>query len=224
MRKYLFPLVIGVCGAAVLMALGLWQLRRLDWKEAHLAEIEARIGADPVALPAAPDPAQDRFLPVQVSGQFTGPQLRVLSGVKGIGAGHRLLAGFQTAEGRSILIDRGFAPQAETRLAPPPGVVDITGNLHWPQEIDSFTPEPDRAQGLWFARDVPGIAAELGTEPVMIVARTISGDAGGVSPQPVDTSGIPNDHREYAMTWFGLMIVWLGMTALLVWRIRRKTV
>lgn len=224
MRRYLFPMVIGICGAAVLISLGLWQLRRLDWKEAYLAEIAAQIGGDPIALPQSFDPETDRFLPVQVAGQFTGGQLRVLSGVKGIGPGHRLIAAFETDDGRRILIDRGFLPQQAPGGTPPDGAVQVTGNLHWPREADKFTPEPDLKADLWFARDVPAMAAHLDTEEVLIVARQVTGDTGDVLPQPVDTSGIPNDHLEYALTWFGLTIVWLGMTALLMWRIRRKTV
>jgi surfeit locus 1 family protein len=66
------------------------------------------------------------------------------------------------------------------------------------------------------------MAAALGTEPVLIVARTDTGD--GITPLPVDTAGIPNNHLNYALTWFCLAAVWLGMTLLLLWRIRRRTV
>jgi surfeit locus 1 family protein len=47
---------------------------------------------------------------------------------------------------------------------------------------------------------------------------------GAIEPMPVDTSGIPNDHMNYAITWFSLAAVWLGMTAYLLWRIRQRTV
>jgi surfeit locus 1 family protein len=43
-----------------------------------------------------------------------------------------------------------------------------------------------------------------------------------VTPLPVDTSGIPNDHLNYAITWFSLAALWMGMTLYLLWRIRRK--
>ena len=98
----------------------------------------------------------------------------------------------------------------------------ITGNLHWPQERDRFTPEPDAASGLWFARDVPQMAAALGTEPVLVVARAVEPADGAFTPLPVDTAGIPNDHLGYALTWFSLAAAWAGMTLLLLWRIRRR--
>ncbi|MFV0303274.1 MAG: SURF1 family cytochrome oxidase biogenesis protein, partial [Paracoccus sp. (in: a-proteobacteria)] len=70
MRRYLFPLILGLGGIAILMSLGFWQLRRLDWKEAMLAEITAKIAAAPVPFDslAAPDPAGDMYLPVSVEG------------------------------------------------------------------------------------------------------------------------------------------------------------
>jgi len=87
--------------------------------------------------------------------------------------------------------------------------------------VDGFTPEPDARTGLWFARDVPAMAAHLDAEPVLVIARDPT--APGIDPIPVDTSGIPNDHFGYAVQWFGLAAVWLGMTAYLLWRIRRRT-
>ena len=52
----------------------------------------------------------------------------------------------------------------------------VRGNLLWPQDSDSYTPPPDPGTGLWFARDVPAMAAKLGTEPTLIVAREPTGD------------------------------------------------
>lgn len=221
-RRMIVPLLIGLLGGAILISLGIWQLNRLAWKEAVLAEIDARIADAPVALPAAPDPQADRYLPVTVTGRFTGEQIDVLVSRKQIGPGIRVIEAFETTDGRRILIDRGFVPQ-DARSAPRlSGPATVEGNLHWPDEVDGFTPAPDATTGLWFARDVPAMAAALNTEPTFIVARRPTG--GDIEPMPVDSSGIPNDHMNYAITWFSLAAVWLGMTAYLLWRIRQRTV
>jgi surfeit locus 1 family protein len=216
------PLLFGLAGAAILIGLGLWQVQRLSWKQGVLAEIAARIVADPVALPLTADPVADRFLPVVVDGSFTGESLQVLVSRKEIGAGVRVIAVLETADGRRVLVDRGFLRDADRGMALTVTTARVTGNLHWPAEVDSYTPPPDARTGLWFARDVPAMAAELNTEPVLIVARAPTGD--GIEPMPVDTSTIPNDHLGYAVTWFSLAAVWLGMTAALLWRISRRTV
>lgn len=227
MRRLIFPLLLGLAGAAVLVSLGLWQLQRLGWKEGVLAEIEARINDAPATLPAAPNPQDHQYLPVAVTASFTGETLDVLVSRKQIGAGFRPVAVALTDDGRRILIDRGFLREAE-RTAPRPGpdagAVPITGNLLWPDELDGFTPDPDLTRGIWFARDLPRMAAHLGAEPVLVVANAPAPPGFAAEPLPVDTSGIPNDHLGYAVQWFGLAAVWLGMTALLVWRIRRRSV
>jgi surfeit locus 1 family protein len=134
------------------------------------------------------------------------------------GAGYRIIAPMRADDGRVVLIDRGFVPvQGHTR-ARALGPMTVTGNLHWPDEVDSFTPEPDRKANIWFARDVPALAAELGTEPLLVIARSRT-DA-NISPLPVDSAVIPNDHLQYAVTWFGLALVWAAMTILFL---RRRT-
>lgn len=225
MHRHLSALIIGAAGIAVLLSLGVWQVRRLAWKDDVIAAIEARIGAEPVPLAtiAAPDPRADLYRPVTVEGRTTGEELLVLTGRKGQGAGFEVVAVFETEGGRRILLDRGFVPEAARDAARPPVALAVTGNLHWPDETDGFTPPPDAATGLWFARDVAAMSESVSTLPVLVVARKVEGDAQGIVPVPVDTSAIPNDHRQYAVTWFSLAGVWAGMTAFLLWRIRQRT-
>lgn len=219
-RKLIGALVLGLGGCAILVALGVWQVQRLHWKEGILAEIQSRIAAAPVALPAAPDPEEDRYLPVRVAGDYTGQELHVLTSNREDGAGYRVIAGFQTDAGRRIMVDRGFIPQADKDAPRPAGPAEVTGNLHWPDETDSFTPAPELDRNIWFARDVPKMAEALGTEPLLVVARSDTGQ--GIRALPVGTEGIPNDHLQYAITWFSLAAIWAGMTLLLLWRIRRR--
>ena len=221
-RRMIVPVLFGLFGCAILIGLGVWQLQRLAWKEAILVQIAARLDDAPVPLPAAPDAVRDKYLPVTVDGQFTGPELAVLTSIAGIGPGFRIIAAFRTGAARMVLVDRGFLPEDERARPRPATAARIIGTLHWPDETDGFTPPPDAARAIWFARDVPAMAAALGTEPVLIVARNATGD--GITPLPVDTAGIANNHLNYARTWFALAAVWLGMTVFLLWRIRRRTV
>lgn len=223
MRRFIFPLFLGLGGAAVLVALGIWQLQRLEWKEAMLAEIEARIHDAPVVLPTTFNHDRDRYLPVKVEGTYLPEEILVLTGVKGIGPGYRVISPFETSDGRRILVDRGFIPNAQTSEARPSMAGRLVGNLQWPRETDSFTPPPDIEDGIWFARDVPSMSETLGTEAVLVILRETTEANPAVIPYPVTTQGIPNDHLGYAITWFGLAIVWLGMTVLLIRRITQRT-
>jgi surfeit locus 1 family protein len=222
--RLLIPLIFGIVGTAVLVSLGIWQLQRLNWKEGVIAQIDARIGDAPVALPATATEAADEYLPVQVTGRFTDREIDVLTSLKGIGPGYRVIAAFQTDDGRRILVDRGFILQADKAAARPPVEAVVTGNLLWPDETDGFTPDPDLAANIWFARHLPAMATNLKTEEILVVARQTTETDSPVTPLPVDSAGIANNHLEYVVTWFGLAIVWVLMTGYFLWRQRRPAI
>lgn len=222
LRRIIFPILMGIAGCALLIGLGVWQVQRMHWKAGVLAQIEAMIHAAPVALPAVPSEAGDEYRAVTVRGAFTGEFIELLAGQKGTSPGVRIIEAFATADGRRILVDRGFLEDAARTAPRTGGAAQVTGNLLWPDDSDSFTPPPDPKTGLWFARDLPAMAAKLGTEPLLVVASTPTGD--GIAPVPVDTSTIPNDHWGYAIQWFSLAAVWGVMTLYLLWRIRQRTV
>lgn len=222
MPRYVLPLIFGIVTTTILLSLGFWQLQRLDQKEGLLSAIQAGIDAAPIALPQAVDPSM-KYQPVLVSGRTTGDEILVLSGTKELGGGYNVISGFDTEDGRRILIDRGFVTQDDRRTPRPATELTVLGNLHWPQEKGSATPEPDLAAGIWFARDVPAMAAMLDTEALLVVAGEVQGDAQGVDPIPVAIEGIPNSHLSYAVQWFLFAATCAGMTAWLIWRIRRRT-
>ncbi|MBQ0717767.1 MAG: SURF1 family protein [Sulfitobacter litoralis] len=212
MRRTLFLLIVGLGGAAILIWLGVWQIQRLAWKEAIIADINTRIAAAPVDLPASVNRDLDAYLPVTVSGTFEQGEVHVLVSQKDVGAGYRIITPFVLEDGRRIMVDRGFAVASAKNVARSDGPATVTGNLQWPQETDSFTPEADLKGNIWFARDVPAMARTLGTQPVLLVTRSSTPPAAGISPLPVDTARIPNDHLQYAITWFSLAAIWLGMS------------
>lgn len=224
MRRYIAPLIFGLAGLAVLLSLGMWQVRRLAWKTELIASIEARIHDAPVALPAQPDVERDRYMPVTIEGSYPGASVHVLATERGIGTGTRVISVLETTDGRRVLVDRGFLPDAARAGAEfAASQALVTGNLIWPRDSDSFTPQPDLTRGLWFSRDIPPIARHLESEEVMIVARTDSARVAGLSPRPINSADVRNDHLGYAATWFLLAAVWAGMTAYFLWRIRRNT-
>lgn len=221
MSRTTLPLLTGLLGTAILVWLGTWQLDRLEWKQGILTEIESRIGGDPAPLPATDDPESDRYQPVQLNGTIEPDELYVLVSRKRVGAGYLVISPFVTEDGRRILLDRGFIRVEDRDTPRDGGTKEITGNLHWPDDRTSSTPENDVAGNTWFARDIAAMSEALNTEPLLVIARNMSPSDPGVTPLPVDTSGIPNDHLQYAITWFSLAAVWLIGTIALVWRLRQ---
>lgn len=217
LKSIVFAVLIGLGGGAVLTYLGVWQLQRLAWKESIIAAINGRIAAEPVALPMMPVKTDDQYLPVRLQGYFSGEGLDVLVSRKQIGPGYRVISVVQTTDGRRVLVDRGFLPEASRKVERPDesaGLVTFYGNLLWPDEVDSYTPKPDQKTGLWFARDLPQMARVLQSEPVLLIERTSSYKDAAIEPLPIDTSLIPNNHLGYALQWFGLALAWVAMTGL----------
>ncbi|MHA3977965.1 SURF1 family protein [Halovulum sp. GXIMD14794] len=218
-RRLLVPLLFGLGGAAVLIALCVWQVQRLQWKEGMLAEIDARMAEAAGPLPEAPSPGEDRYAPVTVDGTFGEGALHVLTSQRQGGPGYLVVQAFETGDGRRILVDRGYVTETDKAAVFDAGPVSVSGLLVWPRETDMFTPEPNLERNIWFARDVDLMSEALGTEPVLIVASQPTGDP---SPRPVPVGvDIPNNHLSYAVTWGLLAALWLAMTGYLVYRITR---
>jgi len=222
-RRLIWPALFGLVGCAILIGLGTWQLQRMAWKQGILGAMEARLADAPVPVPNPADPESHRYLAVEETGTFLSEGLFVMASQRAAGAGYRVISVFETASGRRLLVDRGFIPAKARDQPRPESLATITGNLNWPDESDSFTPAPDRTARLWFARDVPSMAAELDTEAVLITLRTTTEAQPAAQPVPLDTATIPDNHLNYAITWFSLAFVWAGMTGFLLWRIRQQT-
>jgi surfeit locus 1 family protein len=116
-----------------------------------------------------------------------------------------------------ILADLGYVPEAAKDPASRPArTLDVVGALYWPGETDGFTSPPDGAANIWFARDVAAMADVLGTEPLLIVAER---HGGADWPRPLRLGvNLPNDHLQYAITWFSMALIWAVMSAVLVRR------
>ena len=123
-----------------------------------------------------------------------------------------------------MLVDLGFVGLETDYDIDLSSDISLVGNLHWPDEVDSFTPEPDLENNIWFARDVERVASALQTEPILIILKDSTFKDKNINPMPIDTTHIPNDHLQYAITWFSLAIIWALMSCLFIWTTRQKAV
>jgi surfeit locus 1 family protein len=214
-RPRLWPTVGALAGVVVLLGLGTWQLQRLAWKEALISAAQAQLAATPLALPADGLEALD-FRRVGAAGTY----LHDASFAFGLSAsggepGARLITPFRLDDGRVILVDRGWLPEA---LLPPdvPAGLQVTGRVavegvaRWRGDLRRtwLTPVDDPAKRRWFSWDVPAIEGALGLsiEPLELVLERSEGPAGLPKAEPVRAQ-FPNDHLSYALTWYGLAVV-----------------
>lgn len=222
-----FPLVLTlVCAGvfAALMSLGVWQMRRLAWKEDLIARVEAARTAPAVTLDEAlarPDPEFARVHLV-CRGLDRAPYVELRTLLDGE-PGSRLVS--LCSEETPILVDRGFV--AETISARPPDdggtmPVAIRGVLRRGEAANAFTPppEPDRV----YVRDLAALSARLGggRTDLMLVAETSSNPEWRALRPAALPSGLRNNHLGYAVTWFGLAAALLGVWIALVRRALRR--
>jgi surfeit locus 1 family protein len=202
---------------AILVGLGIWQVQRLHWKEGLLARIRAL-----QAAPAAPLSAILAKVKAEADVDYTRvaadcPDIETTPFVKlwsvpGDGAGFRIITVCRLAGGpyASILVDRGFTLQDDAaKLVPGQGARlsrPIVGVLRRGDRANTFTPPNQPAQNLWYSRDIPAMARALGASdpaPVFLMLESPAPKGFGPKPAPVPAD-IPNNHLQYAVTWFGL--------------------
>ena len=219
-RPLLIPTLWFVPGLALLVGLGVWQVQRLQEKESLIASIETGMKAPPVPLADAIGEGADaaEWHHVQVMGHFLHDKETYIFAQGLMGAvGVHIVTPLAEDDGETVLIDRGFVPEAlhdpKTRAAGQvEGEVSVTGVLRLSQAPGVFTPAPDLKTRLWFVKDVPSMAAALGvTVPPVIIEADATPNPGGWPLGGQTNVDIPNDHLQYAITWFGLALALMGV-------------
>jgi surfeit locus 1 family protein len=102
----------------------------------------------------------------------------------------------------------------------PQGEVTITGLVRAPEVRNSFTPDDDPARNQWFARDPQAIAAAHGLERVapFLIDADASPNPGGWPRGGQTPLTLPNNHLQYAVTWFGIALTLIGVFAAFAWK------
>ena len=220
--RLVVPTVFAVAGVAVLVSLGTWQLARKAWKEALIDGISQRLAADPAELPPAAawsslDRASIEFRRVRLRAELlndrealvyaTGSTLRPDAN----GPGYWVFTPARLAGGAVVFVDRGFVPEGRqdpARRVPGQlvGMLDIVGVMRWPELPGWFTPPDDPGRNLWFARDPVAMASakKLGAVAPFYVEQEAPVPPGGLPSPARMRINLPNDHLQYAITWYGL--------------------
>jgi surfeit locus 1 family protein len=238
-KGVLVPLLFVLAGTGVLVWLGIWQLHRLAWKEALIAEIAARSTAAPQPLPAPASwpglkPEAYEYRRVSARGHFDNAKEVLVfrtQGPRDLGAGYLVLTPLILASGDAVIVDRGFVPTDRAAKAARPqsqiaGEVTITGLMRPPQTRNVFTPADDPVHNLYFTRDPAAIAAHFRLARVapFVIDQEKAAIPGGWPEGGATIGVIPNNHLEYALTWFGAAVgLWIvfGVHLAKVWQERR---
>ena len=220
--------MFALAGVAILCGLGIWQLERKAWKENLIATLNSRLAASPGDLPP-----RDRWLTLKENdaefrrvtfpAEFLGEEALVYTAGSPLrpdvkGPGYWVFAPAQLAGGSIIVVNRGFIPidrkdPATRTQGAPHGSVDIVGVIRWPEPRGSFTPPDDPKDNVWYLRDSNAIAASkkwLTAAPFYIDQESPVPPGGVPKPGKLEVR-LPDNHLEYAITWFGLALALAGV-------------
>ncbi len=247
-RSFVTLLILAVCAAlafAGFVALGTWQLQRLQWKLALIERVEQRVHAAPVPAPMPErwpfiSAESDEYRHVQLSGTFMHEQSTLVQAATELGSGYWLLTPLRVADrpdGAIVLVNRGFisataaAGVRQAIRSGPAGrdqVVTVRGLLRVSEPGGAFLQHNDPIADRWHSRDVQAIAAARGLRqvaPYFIDADAAPTRTDVRSGEIVPVGGLTviafhNSHLVYALTWYALAL--MAAAGLWVWREERR--
>jgi surfeit locus 1 family protein len=235
-RSLVLPALASLVALAILLGLGTWQLQRRTWKEGLIAQIQARAYGEPGAIVPEAEwsswrAEQDEFRKVRATGTFLHPLEVAVYGLapgEQRGApvqGYYLITPLRLPSGAVVMVNRGFVPTelknpAARPGSQPAGEVVVTGLVRAPEARNAFTPADDPARNLWFARDPQAIARLHRLERVapFLIDADASPLPGGWPRGGQTLLNLPNNHLQYAVTWFGIALTLIGVFAAFAWR------
>jgi surfeit locus 1 family protein len=236
-RGILEPTVFAVVGIIILIGLGIWQLDRRIWKENLIQMLTQRLAQAPHDLPPRDrwsylTAAADEYTRVRFPAEFLDSQEALVytpgsafrPDVKG--PGYWIFAPARLTGGSIVLINRGFVPMdrkdpASRTAGMSHGSTDIVGVMRWPETGGLFTPSDEPQNNVWYLRDSTTIAAAKkwdSAAPFYVEQESPVPDGGLPAPGKL-TVALPNNHLQYAITWFGLALGLAGVYV--VWLSRR---
>ena len=237
LRPLLLPTLVSLPILVLCLALGIWQMERREWKRDILDRIAANQSAAPIALDALlkGDPLRREYGKVSVTGRFLHDhEYHLAARSRGNEVGIQVVTPLRTAEGRIVLFDRGWVPsekkdparRAEGQIA---GEVSLVGVVRRSQVQRQFAPDNVPDKNVWFHVDVPLMRKMEGGAPdrvldTFFLEADASPNPGGLPIGGQTQLDIPNDHLQYAITWFLLALALIGVYLSYHWENGRLSV
>lgn len=218
----LVPTVAAILAIALCVAAGNWQRSRMHAKEALRTQFDEAAAAPPVHAAELPSTGTDwaalRYRPVALEGVFDGRHQILLDNKVHAGrAGYDVIAPFKLADGRVLLVNRGWIPQGVSRAdlptaMPPTGSVALRGRINLPPR-GYVELKPEVTPGaVWQHLDLTRFAAVSGLQLLPVLVEQAAPAARGddlTRGWPTPDFGI-DSHRIYMVQW----LMFAGLAAI----------
>nr|WP_210303989.1 SURF1 family protein [Rhizobium esperanzae] len=232
MPRRRLPVATGILvliALAILISLGTWQVERLHWKEGLLADIAARQVAAPVPLAEieamAASGGDIEYRKVTATGRYINNKERHFFATWRGQTGFYVYTPLELADGRTLLVNRGFVPyeNKEPEMRMQGQLTDqqtVTGlaRSKLPGKPSWVVPDNDVAKNIFYWKDLDVMAESVGLDKARVIPFFVDADS---TPNPaglpiggVTQVDLPNDHLQYAFTWYGLAAVLVVVVAI----------
>lgn len=202
----------------VLLWLGFWQLDRLDEKTAFLAQIDVSLKGEPEAFPDFVDEISTwEYRKVEIKATVMGMEALCIFGRNTEGVmGLYHIVPVMLEGGQQLLVNSGWSEVADlgklacSSIKTGSHSVTMVGVVRLPNEKNFATPPANIEDRIWYTLDIESKAKAAGLEnllPAILDNVTL----GGRTYDTYMPLSVPNDHMQYALTWFGLSVMLIGV-------------
>jgi len=216
-RPTFWPTVFSLPALLICLALGAWQIERLFWKQDLIARRDAAVAAAPAPVPKTLAEARGmEYRHVSNEGSYLYDKEIFLGATSDAGGqGYQVLTPLLEPGGRVVFVNRGYIPaelkdSARRPAAQIPGTVHVQGLLRLPPTArpNWFLPDNRPDLNYWFWVDLPAMAAADNLDRVapFYIDADATPNPGGWPKGGVTRLTLPNNHLQYAITWFSLAI------------------
>lgn len=209
---------IFILGLVTTISLGTWQVKRLFWKEALIAKIEAAQSAAP--LTEIPDNIEElatlEFHPFTLQGSwFENIEFHLAARYWHSKLGYHIFQPLQLADGRIAIINRGWVPAENKEIETRPdsramGEAHFNATLRIGADRNYFTPPNQPEKNVFFGRDVLEMAQQAGLDISRVIPASFDMiDTSGSIDLPIANTAkikLRNDHLSYIITWYLLAL------------------
>jgi surfeit locus 1 family protein len=213
----LWPTLFTVPVLLLCLALGSWQVERLFWKEGLIAQRQAAVAAPPAPMPRSLAEARGiEFHRVIDEGVFLhDKEIFLGASSEGGGQGYQVLTPLLEPSGRIVFVNRGFIPgelkdPTKRAAGQVPGTVRVLGLLRLPPDGRPgwFVPDNRPDLNYWFWVNIPAMSAAVDLDRVapFYIDADATPNPGGWPKGGVTRLTLPNNHLQYAITWFSLAV------------------
>jgi surfeit locus 1 family protein len=229
MKKYIFNIFI-LAVIAGCVVLGLWQVKRLQWKESLISQVQKFKDEKPEEFSIKNyKPEEDLFKKVFLVGAFLH-DYEILLSAKYFSEerdknelGYHVITPFLTTEGIVVFVNRGWIPEKfkekssrkkslyRTNIEIPlRGIIrESKGKAPW------YMPQNSPEKNIWFWIDLPEMAKKLegdsklkNIQQILIQQTQATNYKNFKYPVPISENlQFYNQHLVYVITWFSLAFV-----------------